>query len=455
MKKTLLFIAYLFAYNGLAQLQNKALVVPEFSNKIIKTYFPISATSIAANAEYTINLTTLPNGFASAGNPNSVAMYGNDLFVSITGNNQGIYKFPNYGNNPTSSLVNVQQITNVSTDYVGITLDSNGNLYTSEGSYLDTHIVKYTASSNYSTRIDLGNGGLVSYFSNIAFDSTGNLWATDYKNNRIIAINLVDLNTSNASFHVCNTNTTTWNTSGGTNANLTSDLNIKTIHLAFSQPEGLAFDSNGYLWVANNNDGTSGILTNQAPTLVRISPTMLNTILTNTSYEANPNLTNSINGYRVWNIPSPTIARAQLGGMQIDTILNRIFVNEEVSHSGMWFDISTLSNITDNFVNYQLSITSTNPGNGGIFLANSNQILKNQSHSISHTAWVAPNPCKGIFSVESNSTIKSVKAFDTLGKEITILTENIGNFYIQNKGFYLLLITLENGETFTQKIIIE
>ena len=438
-----------------AQLVNNSLVVPEFNNGIIKTYFPTSATTIAADLNYTINLTTLPNGLATAGSPNCVAMKGTDLFVSITSANQRIYKFPGYGTNPANAISNVTQISNVSNDYVGIAFDTAGNLYASEGSWANTHIVKYTAASNYGTRIDLGNGGVTSYFANITFDTAGNLWATDYLNNRIIAIAVGNLNMANATFKYCNTNTTSWAV-GGTNGNLNGVLSVKTIRLAFSQPEGIAFDSNGNLWVANNNDGSSGALTNEAPTLVRISTTMQANILNGTITEAVPNDTNSINGYRVWNLPSSASGRGQLGGMQIDKSLNRIYVNEEVSGSGMWFDTATLNNIVDNFNTYKLNITSTNPGNGGIYLAPSTQILANSSfESNEKLVTIYPNPSKGNFTIDGIDSIKNIKAYDVLGNEIMLTKISENQFSIDKTGMYFVKIETENEQIINQKLIIK
>jgi hypothetical protein len=455
MKKTLLLMSLLAAFAGRAQLVNKALIVPEFSNGKIKTYLPSSATTIAANTSYTIDFATLTNGLNTAASPNCTAMFGNDLFVSITAANQRIYKFPGYGTNPTIAIANVSQITNLSSDYVGLAFDTTGNLYTSEGSSGNTTIFKYTVASNYATRVNLGNGGVTSYFANIAFDTAGNLWATDYKNNRIIAIPVASLNTANATFRYCNTNSTAW-TIGGTNGNLTGNLNIKTIRLAFSQPEGIAFDSTNMLWIANNNDGSSGANTNDAPTLVRISTTMQTNILNGTVTQAVPNDTNSINGFRVWNLPSSTSGRGQLGGMQIDKSVDRIYVNEQVNGSGLWFDIDTLSNIVDNFNTFKINITSTNPGNGGIYLAPSTQmqILGNEYFVSNANLQLFPNPSHGSFNITTNEGIKNVKAFDVLGKEVNVNASANNQFFIEKKGIYFLTIEIENGKILNTKIII-
>lgn len=421
MKKTSLLIALLFTAYSQAQLVNQSLIVPEFGNGLIRLYSPTSASSIQANNNYTIDLTQLGQGLSTAGSPNCTALLGNDLFVTITAANQRIYRFPNYLIDPTSAIANVSQITNVGNDYVGIAFDSNGNLYASEGDYLNTHIVAYTASSNYSTRIDLGNGGITSYFANITFDSSGNLWSTDYYNNRVIAIAQADLSTQNANFHSLSTNITDWNTNGGHVENLNGTLQAKAITTVFAQPEGLSFDAAGKLWIANNNDSHS----NENATLVRISLNLQAQILNSLStLEAQPNLSSSINGFQVWNIPSSVAGQSQLGGMQIDKAIDRLYVNEQISGTGLWFDLSTLSSIADNFTNYQLGITSTNPGNGGITLAPEITTTGISEAQLNLMCSIYPNPSTGAVSIQSEETIETIHITDSNGKLVSFQLAN-------------------------------
>ncbi len=173
MKKILLLSVFAICNLAQAQLNNRRLVVPEFSNNKVKTYVQ-SGASMVVDPSFTIQLNQLPGALATNASPNCVAMNGSDLFVSMTAANQRIYKFPNYGNDPASSIGNVSQITNQLADYVGIAFDAAGNLYSSEGSFLNTQIVKYSA-PNYTLRTVLGNGGTTSYFANITFDAAGNL----------------------------------------------------------------------------------------------------------------------------------------------------------------------------------------------------------------------------------------------------------------------------------------
>lgn len=450
MKIRLFIVALTLAFGTQAQLENKALVVPEFSNGLVKLYIPTSATTITADANYTIDLASLPNGLATAGSPNCTALLGNDLFITITAANQRIYRFPNYLTDPATAIAGVSQVTNIGNDYVGLAFDANGNLYTSEGDYLNTRIVKYTSADNYATRIDLGNGLITSYFANIAFDAAGNLWATDYYNNRVIAIASSDLSTPDANFHVLSSNSTNWNANNGHVENTIGSLQINAVASAFSQPEGIAFDSNGRLWIANNNDSH----TNEAATLVRISTSLQNQILNSLNpLDADPNLTNSINGYQVWNVPSSASGTSQLGGLQIDQTIERLYVNEQVSGSGLWFDLATLSATSDDFAAHQLNIVSTNPGNGGISLApyTSTASLNEKETFIT----CAPNPAKEVFTLQSSIDITTVTATDATGRKVNLLNELPGTYRFESPatGLFMLTITLASGEILTKRII--
>ena len=244
---------YLFAAIVSAIISMKAqihpgnsLVVPEFGTGLSKTYVSNGAFQVIAKPYFTINLKTVPNSLATNAGPNTVAMYNNDLFVSLSQANQRIYKFPNYGPDPVQSIANVSQVTNLSSDYVGIAFDSMGNLYASEGpAYLNTNIYKYTIADNYATRINLGNGGVTSYFSNITFDAAGNLWASDYLNNRIVAIKTANLNTVGAQMHSFYTNSLSWAANGGVASNDDVNLKSKNFVRLFNLPGRVAFDNQG------------------------------------------------------------------------------------------------------------------------------------------------------------------------------------------------------------------
>jgi Secretion system C-terminal sorting domain len=462
--KKLLLLSFL-SISAIANAQlffNSRLVVPEFGNGLIKTYSATSSIAIAADPNFTIALNTLPNGLATAGSPNCVAMYGSDLYVAITGANQRIYKFPNYGVNPTSAIANVSQITNISNDYVGIAFDGAGNLYAAEGNFLDNNLVEYTAASNYTTRVVLGNGGAVSYFANIAFDGAGNLWATDYKNNRLVGILLQDLATPNTIFHSLYNATTAWNASGTQLGNTTTTLNSIPVQAAFAQPEGIDFNSLGDMFIANNNDaGTNG-----RATIVQVSFGLKNIVLGASATYANVSLLNAANGMIVWNIPVSPNGPTQLGGMQIDRNTNRIYVNEQVGGGGLTIQTFNLSAMNNNYALYTLGIVSTNPGNGGLYFATANQIsnagnLENSSPKIA----LYPNPsASGNFTVESNQTIKKIIVTDVFGKLIRVVgkqkeMQRLPKYeYSINdlkSGVYMVKIVFDNEKMAIQKLMVE
>ena len=459
MKKHLLFVALAITTFAQAQLNNRRLIVPEFGNNVVKTYAPTSATTMAVDPSFTINFSTLGNGLATTASPNCVAMNGTDLYVSLTSANQRIYKFPNYGTNPSAAITGVSQVTNLSSDYVGIAFDASGNLYASEGSFLNTQIVKYSG-ANLATRTVLGNGGLQSYFGNITFDAAGNLWASDYYRNRLVVIPFASLSTVNAPMKSLVNAAAVWNASGTSLGNTNTTLNAGVVNYAFTSPEGVAFDSSGGLWVANNNDGNSlnGLLNITYATLVRITPALQATILAGTTTIATTSLLNSASGLKVWNVTNSASGRCQLGGIQIDKATDRIYINEQKSNLGLFFDIATINAINTIFSTYQLNIVSTSTGNGGIYLASDTQVLKTTSFDYNNIKIVLyPNPSNGNFNITASENIDAATAFDVLGKAVKLETFDTNNFKIPNakSGIYFIKVAFENGFQTTKKLFIE
>ncbi len=240
-------------------------------------------------------------------------------------------------------------------------------------------------------------------------------------------------------------------------SNTDAALSTATINYVFTSPEGMAFDSTGALWVANNNDGGSaGNLSNTRTTLVKVSVAAQNSLL---GYFSNSLILNDFNtntSYKIYVLPNSTQGKPQLGGLQIDKATDRIYINEQISGTGMFFDIASIAGITTNFSTYQLPILSTNPGNGGIYLATNAQVLGvNDIEQANKNVAMYPNPSNGTFKIESQEVLTNVTAFDVLGKEIKL--ESVDNNYsIANAqtGIYYIKITNENGSQNTKKLII-
>jgi hypothetical protein len=309
---------------------------------------------------------------------NSCALLGNDLFISnSSSDSQCIFKVPDYlvrgGLAKTEAFV----FTLDGGDYVGLAFDPAGNLYAAEGSPLDNHIVRYSGTDkpypgpvaaqldNYAARVDLGNAGLTSYFANLAFDVAGNLWVSDYRNHRLVVFDAAHLGGANT-YHSFS-NLSAQIPVANTDAALTSNIN----HL-FSSPEGIAFDAAGNLWVANNNDGVLGVQS-QRTSLVLVTSTLQSAVLATAPDGSpfEPDVGQSGREYFVYQVPNVADdagPRPQFGGLQIDQVGGRIYVNEQVAGNGRGYDIDTIAAIGTHTSVNDLAIVSTNPGNGGIAL---------------------------------------------------------------------------------------
>lgn len=458
MKKIVLSVSLAIAsFISEAQVLSKILVVPEYSNQLIKAYTPGSYP--AADINYTKDL----SGLCSGGNPNCIAIQGNDLFVSISsGGCQRIYKYANYVTNPASSAATL--VTNYGNDYVGITFDANGNLYTAEGNYGDNNIVCYLAANNYAAPpLLIGNAGSSgSYFADLAFDASGNLWANDYNHDRIVVFDAATIQTSKTWRELTDyAGSNISNTNSGLQANSNSYGSLPKAEKTFSRPEGIDFDAQGNLWIANNND--NGANPNFA-TLVKIEKSHLTYVL---SQPVNSAVTftsagGPTNEYEVFNVPNSSSGRAQLGGLQIDRTTNRMYVNEQVSGAGMYFDIATLATISTNFNTYKLSIVSTNPGNGGLFLMNNPIAAGLHDNTSNSTASITllPNPAFSYLSITSSQLISEITIRDLSGKNLN-QTNHLNGFTATisvkdlPKGIYFVEIKSPQGSLSTQKLIIQ
>lgn len=359
----------------------KPLAVPEYETARVKLYVAHPATSeTVVLPPYTVDMqrvvaTMFPARTAKA---NSCALLGNDLFISNSSpDSQCIFKVPDYLVQGGLAAAETFVFTLDGSDYVGMAFDPAGNLYAAEGAPLDNHIFRYTGTgkpypgpaaaqlNNYATRIDLGNAGVTSYFANLAFDEAGNLWASDYRNHRLVVFDAAHLGGANT-YHVLS-NLTAQIPVANTNAALMSDID----HL-FSSPEGIAFDGAGNLWVANNNDGAQGVQ-NQRASLVQITPALQSAVLASAvgGSPFQPNAGQSGSEYFIYQVPNThddAGTRPQFGGLQIDRAAGRIYVNEEIAGNGRGYDIGTIAAIGTQTGPNDLAIVSTNPGNGGMAL---------------------------------------------------------------------------------------
>ena len=360
----------------------KPLVVPEYDTGLVKLYVrhPVSLATVPV-LSHTLDfhkvLSDLYPGEGRIAKVNACALRGNDLFVTnSSSNSQYIFKVPDYLTLGALAMARTFVFTLDGSDYVGMALDAAGNLYTANGSPGDNRIIKYTGTdttypgaaaanlNNYATRTDLGNAGMRSYFANLAFDAAGNLWVSDYQNHRLVAFETAAVGKT----HVLENDSDTIPVDNKIGA-----LNSVTAHI-FAEPEGIDFDAEGNLWVANNNDGGgAGGVSNVRTSLVKVTPTLQNLVLLSDTPVRGTSNTNCFI-YQVPHASDDKGPRPQFGGLQVDRAAARIFVNEEIGKNGRGYDIASIPDIDVFTAPNDLDIVSTDPGNGGIALVNT-QVL--------------------------------------------------------------------------------
>src|SRR4051794_11805021 len=105
----------------------KPLVVPEYTNAVVKLYVPDRVTSAPVpDARYTIDLqdvltALIPGRTARA---NACALHGDDLFVAnSSSDSQCIFRFADYLKTPGPAIASAYVFTLDGNDYVGMAFD--------------------------------------------------------------------------------------------------------------------------------------------------------------------------------------------------------------------------------------------------------------------------------------------------------------------------------------------
>lgn len=80
--------------------------------------------------------------------------------------------------------------------------------------------------------------------------------------------------------------------------------------------------------------------------------------------------------------------------------------------------------------------------------------LGNKEFTLNNEFTVYPNPSNGIFNITPSNKLKTLKAFDLLGKEVELIQLSENRCSLNNKGVYIIQITTEQNQPVTKKIII-
>ncbi len=191
-----------------------------------------------------------------------------DLWVADSFNNRILEFAPTFHNGDqayyvlgqsdyVSNLVGGQEQLYLPT---AVAVDSSGNLWAADAQ--DNRVVEYASPLSTGTNASLaigqvslalsnpeGGGAGLSYPFDLAFDRSGNLWVTDTDNNRVLEFSPPFATGMTASLVIGQSSFTTYE--GATSSS------------GLYYPAGIAFDSSGNLWVADS--GNSRVLEFKAP----------------------------------------------------------------------------------------------------------------------------------------------------------------------------------------------
>ena len=65
-----------------------------------------------------------------------------------------------------------------------------------------------------------------------------------------------------------------------------------------------------------------------------------------------------------------------------------------------------------------------------------------------------PNPSNGTFNVTNTKNIKTIKAYNLIGKEVDIIQQSENTFQIHEKGLYILHVQTRDGKIYTEQVIV-
>ncbi len=363
----------------------KFIAQPYYSDNVVKIYSLPDAT-----LQSTITLNAAGSG------PNCAVLYQDSasvfyLFVSFDLGSSGaidVYKFTSISNLTTNppGIPPATRLT-LTNSAVGLAVQpGTGDLYVATfsngdgkgGVFCYTKASGYSAVSQFSSYADAYND-VAFYCANLAFDLHGNLWMTTFQdgglgNQFLICYTQVDKNAGSSSkfFKINNgaTSFTTITTLPG------SEDTAPGAMVPFSQPEGIAFDPLGNLWLANNNDDfqTNGFAPNGGSngTLLKISSSWINSNLLNSAYLSGA-VGLTADGYG----GTRTIASndagvtvyylngAKFGGLFFDGFT--LYVNDQGNGTVWQFDTNAVLSATT----FKSSgVNTTYPGNGTMAIFN-------------------------------------------------------------------------------------
>jgi sugar lactone lactonase YvrE len=323
-----------------------SLWVPNFRSDTVKRLDAPFATAAAANATFdvpTVDNVSGNQGLFAGSTPNSITFDPDGNMWVARPVQSSIVKI-NKAALGTSPLVIAQTIS-VGGGAVGIKY-ANGLIWVALDPFggVTNRLRAYNPAGTLVAEFTNG----LNFPANIAFDTTGNVWVSNANNNTVVmyAKSRFANNPDNAvpDRIISNTNT---GTTGGQNS--------------LRYPEGLAFDWQDNLWVANNIEGQVGT---EAPTIVKYTPTQI-------AASGNP----TPNAMLILETASGT--SGQPGGLAIDPLDGGLWVNYQIASSVLAgqvrkYDIGggTFTGISTPAALVTYSNVTTYPGNGGLAFGN-------------------------------------------------------------------------------------
>lgn len=397
---------------------------PYYSEAKIRFYNKDNA--VAASPCYVLDLSGDINAnWGVSQGINDVVIYQSKLFVSIdAGNGTGgvlVYNYnavyPAKTGGPTAVI---KPQTTSGLPCAGITIQpSTGNLFigTFYTGSSDAGIYMYTATSGYSSGSQFASyyndASIDAYIANLNFDASGNLWFSEFDGSTAASGNyLICYKSANKSnyYKIINASTATYSSTA------LSGSGISSVYL-LSQPEGVAADRSGNIWLANNNDNYACNAAGEG-TVIKIKASWITGTLFSQPYGSA--VTVPAANVSVYYIPS-----GKPGGLFFDS--DTLYINDQGQNQGssytsngtVWKYTSTAA-FNSTYCKAS-GIHTTYPGNG--LMATDNSLFSLASDCVSGSLLSSE---KNILTFSISGQIGS-SAIDTLSATVSLVMPSSAN----------------------------
>lgn len=312
MKKYLFIVFYLCLQTAFAQ-----------TNIAVPSYASSTNTFNASTGNIKFYLNGVSQAITVGRGANAVCFYGSDMFVAMDDNlgAKGIIWYANVSFSGGSFSSNAPVVLANGQGTFSVATDASGNIYSANNNGTITKFIRSNTAPNYSAAsvvntIFWSNGGFAETSGVFVDNDTQTLWATSYANNQGAVVKLSDFDYADGF---------------GNNHKIKRFADNNVPNSLMQNPEGIAKDISGNIWIANNNNNY----------VLRLNNSTVTSFINDLNAEDYSFIT--LNSSQL-NDFAATASGHQLGGLVYDNLYSsKMYVNDQLNN-GNTFVYSFIAN---------------------------------------------------------------------------------------------------------------